>query len=250
VTRYDLTSIARDLVKYAGGYLRNPVRIAGVTCDVCATPLFNTPGRCTRCVDDAAVHGSRLADAVAPIIYASGGEQTGFVMRAYKAPNPQRGHLTLVQYLTWFGTLNHVDCAATLSNADVTHWATVPSHPPKPGEHPLHEIVAAAPPADFEASLIAVPGAMAARATAPGRYRTGDLPAGSHVILIDDTWATGGHSQSAAMTLRDAGAAHVSIMVVARWINRAYGNNDEFIRRRLTASYSPGICPWTGAGCP
>jgi hypothetical protein len=72
----------------------------------------------------------------------------------------------------------------------------------------------------------------------------------SHVLLIDDTWATGGHVQSAVLALRKAGAARVSVLVVGRWLKEDYGGNKMFIADLANCDYDPRICPWTGAGCP
>lgn len=69
------------------------------------------------------------------------------------------------------------------------------------------------------------------------------------MLLIDDTWASGGHAQSAATALHRAGAAKVSLLVAARWINEDYGDNASFIRG-LTMDFNPAICPWTGGACP
>jgi orotate phosphoribosyltransferase len=76
------------------------------------------------------------------------------------------------------------------------------------------------------------------------------LPQGSHVLLIDDTWTTGGHAQSAVLALRKAGAARVSVLVVARWLKEDYGGNKTFIAELTTVTMTRGICPWTGAACP
>jgi adenine/guanine phosphoribosyltransferase-like PRPP-binding protein len=72
----------------------------------------------------------------------------------------------------------------------------------------------------------------------------------SHVLLIDDTWATGGHAQSAVLALRKAGAAQVSVLVVARWLKEDYGDNKRFIAELANRDYDPSICPWTGGQCP
>jgi hypothetical protein len=65
-----------------------------------------------------------------------------------------------------------------------------------------------------------------------------------------DTWATGGHVQSAVLALREAGAARVSVLVVARWLKEDYGDNKSFIGELADRDYDPRTCPWTGAGCP
>jgi hypothetical protein len=71
----------------------------------------------------------------------------------------------------------------------------------------------------------------------------------SHVLLLDDT-STGGHAQSAVLGLRAAGAARVSLLVVARWIKKDFGNNAEFLRELADRDYDPEICPWAGGNCP
>lgn len=70
------------------------------------------------------------------------------------------------------------------------------------------------------------------------------------MLLLDDTWATGGHAQSAALGLRSAGAAHISLLVAARWIKTDYGDNAVFLRSLADRDYDPEVCPWTGGGCP
>ncbi|GIF96582.1 hypothetical protein Cci01nite_16760 [Catellatospora citrea] len=67
--------------------------------------------------------------------------------------------------------------------------------------------------------------------------------------MVDDTWARGGHAQSAVLALRAAGAARVSIMVAARWINRDYADNNQFVDQ-LQDTYDPQLCPVTGSACP
>src|SRR5262249_19814387 len=39
---------------------------------------------------------------------------------------------------------------------------------------------------------------------------------GADVLLIDDTWTSGVHAQSAALTLKSAGAGRVGLVVVGR----------------------------------
>jgi hypothetical protein len=85
----------------------------------------------------------------------------------------------------------------------------------------------------------------------PDHFRTdARLPEDSHALLIDDTWAGGGHAQSAALALRRAGAAHVSVLVVARWIKEDFGGNARFLREFAGQDYDPKICPWIGGTCP
>ena len=235
------------LVSRAGGYLRNPVHADRVTCAICTTPV-NGYRRCIPCSRQHNLPG--LADAVAFLTYAVAGQQSGYVMRGYKAPKPLEEHRTIVALLLLAALSRHAPCPGTVAGTPVTHWATVPSLPAKPGEHPFHALASRIAPGP-EIRLIAAASAPQPRVISPDHFRpSGQLPRNAHVLLLDDTWATGGHAQSAALGLRSAGAAHVSLLVAARWVKTDYGDNAAFLRSLADRDYDPEVCPWTGGGCP
>lgn len=241
-----LRTLQSALVGRAGGYLRNPVRLDGVTCSVCTTPV--TPGFaiCRPCQNHRLVPGH--ADLVAPLTYAIAGRQSGYVMRGYKATPPVPEHHTVVSLLCIVGMGLHAYCADKIAGVRVTHWTIVPSLA-RTGEHPLHRIVAL--PKDREVPLAARSNIAIARSVNAHHFQAATrLPPGSHVLLLDDTWVSGGHAQSATLALRRAGAARVSVLVLARWLDENFGNNAAFVRQRLTADFDPTICPWTGTSCP
>lgn len=235
------------LVSRAGGYLRNPVRQDRVTCKVCTTPVSGYE-RCFRCNSHRGLDG--LADATAFLTYAVAGQQSGYVMRGYKAQRPVNEHVAIVIMLILLGLAVHEHCPAILGGTPVTHWTTVPSLPAKPGEHPLHTIISRA---GVGTELHLMPGANVRhpREVNPGHFSTDRrMPEDSHVLLIDDTWTGGGHAQSAALALHGAGARWVSLLVVARWIKEDFGDNASFLREIAGRDYDPAICPWTGGKCP
>lgn len=55
---------------------------------------------------------------------------------------------------------------------------------------------------------------------AADRYAARLLPDGAAVMLIDDTWTTGGNAQSAVLALRAAGAGRVAVVVIGRHFDR------------------------------
>ncbi len=77
-------------------------------------------------------------------------------------------------------------------------------------------------------------------AAPPGNY--------GHVLLVDDTWTTGGHVQSAAAALKAAGASHVTALVLARWLAPERGETASLIKR-LTVDYRLQQCPFTRGPC-
>ena len=54
----------------------------------------------------------------------------------------------------------------------------------------------------------------------PDNYTGTSTVSGQNVLLLDDTWASGGHAESAAAALKRAGAARVTILALARWMQR------------------------------
>ena len=249
--------LSAALVARAGGYLRNTVRQELITCAVCATPVtgFRLCYQCQRRRGRAG-----LADATGFLAYAVAGHQSGYVMQGYKARPPVPEHRTIVALVVLLGLARHAGCAeyaggsggpgGQVTPGPVTHWTTVPSLPAQPGEHPLHAIVSRLAPGR-EAVLAAAEDVDYARDLRPGHFRVAAaLPAGAHVLLVDDTWARGGHAQSAALALRAAGAARISVLVAARWINEDFGGNAAFLRGLSGRDYDPAVCPWTGAACP
>jgi len=242
-----VTRLSAVLVSRAGGYLRNPVRQERVTCAACTTPVAGYE-LCFRCNSYLAYDG--LADAVAFLTYAVAGQQSGYVMRGYKAQRPVNEHVAIVAMLILLALSRHARCPGALAGAPVTHWATVPSLPTKPGEHPLHRILSNAA-LGAEVHLAPAANVQHPRDISPEHFSADcRLPLGSHVLLTDDTWTSGGHAQSAVLALRGAGATHVSLLVVARWINEDFANNANFLRGLADRDYNPAICPWTGGICP
>jgi hypothetical protein len=244
-----LDRLRSALVAKASGYLHNPVRRELVTCAVCTEP---GPGYqlCYRCRLNRSQSRVRLADATAFLTYAVPGRQSGYVMRGYKARPPIGEHRTIVTLLAVLGLTQHSSCAERLLAAPITHWAVVPSLPARPAEHPLRPIVRTLAPGT-ELPLSAVSNTPNPRSVDPQHFRAdAALPPGAHVLVIDDTWAGGGHAQSAALAARHAGASHVSVLVLARWLNEDYGSNARFLADFAGRDYNPQQCPWTGDRCP
>jgi predicted phosphoribosyltransferase len=78
--------------------------------------------------------------------------------------------------------------------------------------------------------------AVQSRAYDERRYETIEQLDGDSVLLIDDTWAAGGHAQSAAFTLRSAGAGRVALVVIGRHVRRNYEIRvDDTVGDRLDA---------------
>jgi hypothetical protein len=248
-----LSETESRLIEVAGGYLRNIIREPGITCRVCATPTKDGYQQCYPCLSHERYGPGRTADRVASLTYARPDHQSGLVMSGYKGrsgPVSPEHRLTLA-LLTLPGVYRHGACAGRLAGRQITHWAVTPSLPRQDRTHPLHAFVAPVAPG-AEVRLTAASEVDAKRLFAADHFTAPALPAESHVLLLDDTWVGGGHAQSAGLALRNGGAAEVSILTIARWLDPQPGFPAQgFIRNRLkTADFNPQQCPWTGSACP
>jgi orotate phosphoribosyltransferase len=81
------------------------------------------------------------------------------------------------------------------------------------------------------------------RAVLVNRYRATQATTGDPaVLLIDDTWTTGGHAQSAAIALRDAGAAKVAVVVLGRHFDRTFGSGETYYQQAKSRTFSWDSC--------
>jgi hypothetical protein len=112
--------------------------------------------------------------------------------------------------------------------------AVVPSGQGRPGPHPLAGIVRGC--ADLPlAGLAARPAEVHGRGVNPAWVRVASPVAGADVLVVDDTWVSGGSAQSAAAALKLAGARRVAIVVLGRHLNPADRRTQKFL-----AALSPG----------
>ena len=236
----------------ADGYLRNPIREPGVTCRVCATPVDGFE-LCWRCGQDQRITG--LADVVAPLTYAVGSTESAALLRDYKN-HPVRSvrlrHGLVIGSLLQLGITAHERCLVAVVGLPVSLRVAVPSLTSRPGVHPFAQM-ARAMGVVGEAALVPAPEAMCDRVVRPDKFtlEPARVAAGKHVLVLDDVWTTGSNAQSAALTLRRAGAAAVSVMVVGRWLSPGHPPTARFIERRLQQrEFDPDVCPVTGGRCP
>jgi len=124
------------------------------------------------------------------------------------------------------------------ASARPTHLAVVPTGRGRPGMHPLRALIAAYVAMPW-ADVAARPGSDQVRDLDPDRFTAAPVP-GGRILLIYDTWTTGSSVQSAAMALRQAGAAAVAAVVLGRHLSRAAAE---------TAALGPAGMPFQMASC-
>jgi hypothetical protein len=196
--------------------------IGGVSCRTCRGPTSAGLARCYQCDLARSQAGELLADAVAPIGYAvRGGPLAGDLWR-YKSDRPgadesaARLRGMLAGYLRDRG--ESVWTAAGMPAAPEVA-AIVPSGQGRPGGHPLLGLVLSCVDVPLVRLSVAPGRAAHARGVDPGWLHVDGSVDGADVLVIDDSWVSGGSAQSAAVALKLAGARRVAIVVIGRHVN-------------------------------
>jgi hypothetical protein len=210
-------------------FMRGP-RPGPAVCEVC----FNLTDGYRRCY--ACAHGGRCLDGVAPISYSVAGGQLHYVLAAYKRRTDavaRRLGLELAAVM-WRFLIGHERCLAAAAGVDgFPVVTTVPSSERDHDDaHPLHAIVGelVGPVRARHARLLRRTGMPApAHEFSSEKFETSADLSERPVLLIDDTWTTGANAQSAAATLKAAGAPRVAAVVLGRYLNRDWHENDRRI---------------------
>lgn len=242
------------LAQAAVHQFHNTIHIPRRTCEVCRGGLLNgRAARCDRCTTNT---GSATVDLVGTMIYGCRGLKSGALMHRYKGPQATAADIQLVAVLTAIG-LQHRSCAGALMGHVTRYWAAVPSLKTAGAEHRFREILLAILADQDEIEISASRASRFAtdaqrREVRPDFYDVhGLVPDGSHVMIIDDTWTTGGHAASVATAIKQAGAQVVSVMAIARWLDPRGGYPGWTYTNHISERrYEPSLCPWTAGACP
>lgn len=222
----------RELSDPYANFLLNP--LPPQTADVCRICLTLTQGypACYAC-DFQPDH----ADAVLPISYSVDGQQLHTALAGYKRRADQTGRkfrAELAAVLWRFLDMHEACLARRAGSHRFDLVTTVPSSvAARDPSHPLRGIVGSVvgPTAPRYAALLArstMP--VAERTVEPGKYAPSVTLSGESVLLVDDTWTTGGSAQSAAGALKLAGAGAIGVIVIERHIHEGYKDNKVRLR--------------------
>ena len=194
-------------------------------CASCRGPARRGFARCFHCAVHAESAPGLLADVVAPVACAPKGSRLATELWLYKSERTgsREAGVALLAMLLVF--LHDKAPGLWPAGASVPTCAcVVPSGRGRPGPHPLQALVRGCLALPW-AALVARPGGVAwARALDPGRFRAPRPLNGAAVLLLDDTWTSGGTAQSAAVALKRAGARWVTVVVLGRHLPPAPGS--------------------------
>jgi hypothetical protein len=195
-----------------------------IACKVCQRPVRAGYAHCYQCALQRTEAGGLLADAVFVVAFAVKGGQLASDLWRYKADRPDPGAIGRLRGLLRGFLADHGRCVDAAGPGRV---AVVPSGQGRPGAHPLAGIVSSCVGLPM-VQLAAASRAMAhGREVSPGWLRVAGGAAGgvagTSVLVVEDTWVSGGSAQSAAAALKLAGAAQVTIMVLGRHLEAGAG---------------------------
>jgi hypothetical protein len=211
--------------------------IGAMVCRTCRGPAGAGYAQCYQCQLALNQAGGLLADVVAPVGYAVRGEPLAADLRLYKSEYAAAAEVAaatarlrglLAGFLADRGP--GVWAAAGMA-AGPAAVAVVPSGQGRAGPHPLAALVRSC--VTLPAVRLSVASAeVHARGVNPGWVRVGDPVAGGGVLVVDDTWVSGGSAQSAAAALKLAGARRVAVIVLGRHVNPADPASARFLATR------------------
>ncbi|MDQ2814644.1 MAG: hypothetical protein M3Z75_22995, partial [Actinomycetota bacterium] len=190
-------------------------------CAVCRGPVRPGFSRCYQCERHTRLAPGLLADVVVPISYAVKGTALAADLWRYKSwPAPSARARTSVLALLLAFLHDHGACVWRRAGMPGPgRLAVVPTGCGRPGPHPLLEL--ASPYLRLRpAGLVLRPGRQG-RDLNVHRFHADQQVAGAGVLLLDDSWVSGGSAQSAAAALKLAGARHVAIVVLGRHLDPA-----------------------------
>jgi hypothetical protein len=192
-----------------------------VACRVCRGPVAAGFSRCYQCELHSRQADGWLADAVMPVAYAVKGGQLAADLWRYKDGDHTAGERLRAALRDFLR--DHGPCAwrAAGMAAPPGQVAVVPSGQGRPGPHPLALLVASCVRLPAVPLSARAPEAPRGREIGLGWLRVGSAVAGESILVVDDTWVSGGSAQSVAVALKLAGAARVAVVVLGRHVDPA-----------------------------
>ena len=222
---------ARRGIAFVGG----PAYRRGVRCQTCHGPAGAGFARCHQCEQARRAAGGLLADAVGVAGYAVRGGPLAEDLRRYKAvvaddaavaeARTRLGAL-LARFLREHGAATWRAAGMADGPAAV---AVVPTGQGRPGPHPLLGVVRSCLPLPL-IPLAVNPRVLHERGVSVGWLTAGRAAAGADVLVVEDTWVSGGSAQSAAAALKWAGARRVAVIVLGRHLNPDHPAAARFLR--------------------
>lgn len=223
-------------------------------CRVCrgfTSPDFDTCYPCGHQPDN--------LEAVVPITYSEHLGQIHLALRNYKDGSSEgiRRHAAIrLAAILWRFLDAHEACVAQAAGAAEFDRVTIvpSSDPERDKDSAFAQLTGWVEPIESRRGRLLEPtGKVEGRGFAADRFTPAADLTGSSVLLLDDTWVTGGHAQSAAAALISGGAQRVALVAIGRHFHRGYepvkgsGETCGDLLEELSAEFSWEACAVHGA---
>lgn len=183
-------------------------------------PSFPT---CYRCG-----HQPECLDVVVPISYSEHQGQLHTALRNYKdgaSAGIRRNAAVRLAAILWRFLRDHEACVARAAGVEEFDLVTIvpSSDPDRDARSAFRKLAGWVRPIKprFQRALEPT-GEVEGREFDANRFRATSDVSGQSILLLDDTWTTGGHAQSASQALLNAGSTKVALVVIGRHIRRDY----------------------------
>src|SRR5271165_643464 len=219
-----------------------PSRPEPAVCVLCRGPVRPGFGRCYQCARHDLLGRGWLADAVVPISYAVKGTAFADGLWRYKSwPGPSAAAQTSMRALLLAFLHDHGACVWRHAGMPAPgRLAVVPTGCGRPGPHPL--LALSAPYLRLPVTRLVIRPGEQGRDPNVNRFYAERTSPGASVLLLEDTWVSGASAQSAAAALKRAGARHVAVVVLGRYIDPADRLGARLAARLVPAPYDVAKC--------
>ena len=223
-------------------YPLGPPALESAVCVLCRGPVRPGFARCYQCARHDLLGRGALADAVVPISYAVKGTAFADGLWGYKSwPGPSAAARTSMRALLLAFLHDHGACVWRHAGMPAPgRLAVVPTGCGRPGPHPL--LALSAPYLRLPVTRLVIRPGEQGRDPNVNRFYAERTSAGASVLLLEDTWVSGASAQSAAAALKRAGARHVAVVVLGRFIDPADRLGARLAARLVPAPYDVAKC--------
>lgn len=204
-------------------------------------------------------NGGALADRVICLSYACDNQ---LQVSAYNYKRALNEALRLPAHkqmagLVWAFTAGHLECFLEVSSIPPSLVAVVPSgdaERARLGNPKLRKLLDFCPP-EWQEVMVRRTRSAEGRSMSVSSLELAeeshDVVPERHVVVFDDTWTTGASAESVAALMKQHGAAEVTILVVARWLNSGFDRYSAFraAHHVPNPAWTPAICPIDGSRC-
>ena len=218
-------------------------------CPICWTPIAADSTYCYSC--QRTYRGaSEPIGLVIPISFYKTPDQLWHTLRKYKDPrgiNAEEQKTLERLVAATFGRflLQHQGCIQQEAGSEWDVITTVPSTSGRAPPYPLDRALSLLANSHWRSEQILAPGpgAIARNSPADDGYTAMVDPGATRILLVDDTFTSGSHIQSAASALGLAGAQVVAAVVIGRAINTEWSlTPPEWWRNQRSRPFSFETC--------